>query len=159
MQAEEDPVDVSAPSATPRGNHRDQLRARRAKLPRVQFVVGRRTRQQRDNGQNAAPGLPLPHRLLRAARHRTAATFRATDTLTSRRQVVRLSAATCPRVAQYDREDRDRASLLRLQPVQSRQRKQTAVGTIHVLARTADRSSNRSPIAMFDVVHALRSKA
>ena len=61
-QAEEDPVDVSAPSATPRGNHRDQLRARRAKLPRLQFVVGRRARQQQDNGQSAVPGLPLPHR-------------------------------------------------------------------------------------------------
>ena len=159
MQAEEDPVDANVPTVMPHGNHRDQLRARRVKLPRLRFAVGRRAQQRQDNGQSVARWHLLPHPLRRAARRRTAAKFRATDTATYRRQAVRLSPTTCPRVAQYDPEDRSLARSLRLQPAQSCRRKPTAAGTIRVLAQKADRSSSRSPIAAFDGVRGLRSKA
>ena len=99
MQAGGDHVDANAPIAMPHENHRAQLRPRRAKLPRLRFVAGKRAQQRQDNKQSAAHGHPVPHPLRRAARRRTAAKCRATDTAPYRRQVVRLSRVTCPRAA------------------------------------------------------------
>ena len=85
MQAEEGPVDANVPTPTRRENHRGQLRARRAKLLRLRFVVGKHPEQPLGNGGSVVRGHAVPPPLRRAARHRTAAKFQAIDTATYRR--------------------------------------------------------------------------